>query len=182
MTDETEIMAGEPSIIPTRKAYTYWTDERADKAVAFARQNGSHMGLIAQAAGVSREVLRDRLKNDPSFKDRFDDALEERNLELETEARRRAVAGVTRRKYDKDGNLLEEEQVYSDRLMEKLLEADMPERFRDKSNPFHQGSVGGVLLIPLVPMEKALSAEDLSKRLEELSVVQDRLEREGSSG
>lgn len=150
-------------------------DAAKERVINFVRSSGYYPGLMAKVASVSRETIRLYMKEDPVFKAAIDDALEERNAELETEARRRAVEGVTRRKYDKDGNLLEEEQVYSDRLMERLLEADI-EKFKSK-NPFAKdGGVGGVLLIPVIPAEKAVSIEDLSARLEKLSVTQRSLE------
>lgn len=164
--------------VPTRKPYTYWTDDIADKALKLLREIGPHMGVIARGCGISRIVLGDRLKNDADFKERWQTVIEDRNLELEQEARRRAVEGVTRRKYDKDGNLLEEEKVYSDRLMEKLLEAEMPEKFRDRGPFVKDGIGGGVLLIPVVPVQG--SVDDLQKSLDQLSTVQRQLEEEGS--
>ena len=143
--------------------------------IQFVRSSGYYPGLMAKVASVSRETIRLYIKEDPEFKAAIDDALEERNLELEQEARRRAVDGVIRKKYDKDGNILEEERVYSDRLMEKLLEADH-EKFKPK-NPFAKdGGIGGVLLIPVIPADQAVSVTDLSARLEQLSVKQRTLE------
>ena len=163
---------------PTRKPYTLWSDQRADKAIELLKDIGPHYGVIARGIGVSRETLRQYLKNDPDFKERWDTTIEDRNVELEREARRRAIEGVTRRKYDKDGNLIEEEQVYSDRLMEKLLEAEMPDKFRDRGPFVRDGVGGGVLLIPVVPVQG--SVEDLQKSLDNLSSVQRQLEEEGS--
>jgi len=146
-----------------------------DRVIQFVRSSGYYPGLMAKVASVSRETIRLYIKEDPEFKAAIDDALEERNLELEQEARRRAVDGVIRKKYDKDGNILEEERVYSDRLMEKLLEADH-EKFKPK-NPFAKdGGIGGVLLIPVIPADQAVSVTDLSARLEQLSVKQRTLE------
>ena len=165
--------------VPTRKPWTKWSPALADRAIGMLTDIGPHHGFIAQGIGVTRETLRQYLKNDAEFRERWDAAVEARNVELEREARRRAVEGVTRRKYDKDGNLIEEEQVYSDRLMEKLLEADMPERFRDRGPFVKDGVPGGVLLIPVVPISQGSSVEDLQGRLEKLSASQRILEEEG---
>lgn len=175
------IVPSETDLIPTRKEYRHLGPEEKVKVVAFVRDHGYYIGLMAKCVGISRETLRVHMKNDLDFKADLDDALEERNAELETEARRRAVEGVERTKYDKDGNILEKERVYSDRLMEKLLEADN-EKFKAK-NPFAKdGGIGGVLLIPVVPAEQAVSVTDLSARLERLSVKQRELEdTEGGS-
>ena len=170
----------EPSIIPMRKEYVIFTDDLKRKVVDFVREHGRHVKLMARLVNVSPETIQEHFKRDPVFRDMVDEALAERNSELEAEARRRAIKGVTRKKWDKDGNLLEEEQVYSDRLMEKLLEADMPDRFRN-ANPFAKdGQVGGVLLIPVLKIGEG-SAEDMQRRLDELSNVQRVLEDEGSS-
>lgn len=171
MTEQAEIVE-----TPTRKAYQFFDEAAQERAINFCRDHGRYVKLMAKAAGVSKAVMTHYLNHDESFKERIDEVLEERSIALENEARRRAIEGVTRRKYDKDGKLLEEEQVYSDRLMERLLEADI-EKFKPKSNPFGQAVQGGVLLIPLVAPEKARSAEDLAKRLEDLSVIQHDLEQ-----
>jgi hypothetical protein len=179
MTTETETIVLEPEIIPTRKPYTLWDDSMKEKVLRFARQHGRHMALMAKVAGISPNVLRQRLKEDQSFQDDLDAVLEERNVELETEARRRAMEGVTRRKYDKDGRLLEEEQVFSDTLMVKLLEADNPQKFGRQRDQGVGAIAGGVLLIPVkMEGERSSDPESLAKRLEDLSAFQDDLRRE----
>lgn len=171
----TDTVPSATDLVPDRKEYRYLTDALKERAVKFVRDCGFYQGLVAKAIGVSRATLAIHLKEDLEFKAAIDDALEARNLELEQEARRRAVDGVIRKKYDKDGNILEEERVYSDRLMEKLLEADH-EKFKPK-NPFAKdGGIGGVLLIPVIPADQAVSVTDLSARLEQLSVKQRALE------
>lgn len=166
---EDEPVELEPSLIPTRKDYVLVTPEKLKKVVDFVREHGKHHRLMAQLIGITRETLRQHLKNNEAFAEAIDLAMEERCKALEDEARRRAMVGVTRRKYDKNGQLLEEEQVYSDRLMERLLEADMPERFR----PNRGGQIletGGVLLIPVGG--PAMSPEEITQRLEKLTEVQ----------
>lgn len=172
MTTDIEVPA------PTRKVYKLWDDQCKEKALAFCREHGKHPALMAKAAGVSLETLRVYLKKDQDFAQQVQEIVEQGNMELEAEARRRAMDGVTRKKYDKEGNLLEEEQVYSDRLMEKLLEANNPEKFRPKEAGGGAQIAGGVLLVP-VAVAKDSSPEELSKKLESLSDFQARLEDEG---
>lgn len=169
----------EPSLIPTRKEYSFWDEKARDRAIAHVRAHGKYPSLMAKAAGVSYQTLRHYLKEDQEFADLVQAALDERNLELETEARRRAVEGVTRKKWDKDGNLLEEEKVYSDRLMEKLLEANDPSKFRPREKDGGTNAVGGVLLIPIVTDGSVSDPQRLMDRLAELSEGQRILQENG---
>lgn len=159
----------EPSIIPNRKQYTYWSPESSSKVVAFVRQHGRHLNLMAKVAGVSYQTLNHYLKTDEDFKVAVEEAMELRAMELEDEARRRAIKGNVKKTYDRDGQLISKERVYSDKLMERLLEADNPKFKRD--NPFKTGgAVGGVLLIPIVPKtDPSRSIDSLTDRLERLS-------------
>lgn len=96
----------------------------------------SKSGLIADAcivAGIERTSPHRWRKEDPQFAQAFDDALEFAGDSLEKEARRRAMEGVHRKRYDKDGNLISEEIVYSDTLMLALLKANKPDKFIDRS-------------------------------------------------
>lgn len=169
----------EPSIIPTRKPYQLMTDEGKAKIVAFVRENGRYLGLMAQVAGVSKETLRQHMKEDLEFAGEIEDAIEARNRHLEEAAYKRAVKGVIRRKYDKDGNLIEKERVYSDRLLEKLLDANHPDKFRRDKDQGVGGPIGGVLVIPLVAQPMTTDPSEISKRLNELSSLQDRLQEDG---
>jgi hypothetical protein len=134
---------------------------------------------MAQAAGVSRETLRVHIKDDPEFKEEIDNLVEQRNLSLEKAAHRRAVKGVIRNKYDKDGNLIEKERVYSDRLLEKLLEANNPEKFRPSRDQGGQAGIGGVLLIPMLTGPGTTDPAAIMDRLNQLSSDQHRLQTEG---
>lgn len=176
---ETEAIVLEPSIIPTRKPYKLWDESCKERVIRFVAEHGYHHALCAKVAGVSQETLRVKLKEDQHFRDEIDALLDQQNLELEREARRRAMEGVTRRKYDKDGKLLEEEQVYSDALMQKLLEANNPKKFRQQRDQGSAGFTGGVLLIPMKGDSADLrDPEKLAARLEDLSSFQDDLRRE----
>jgi hypothetical protein len=67
----------------------------------------------------------------------------------EDEADRRGVEGDLRTRYDKDGNVTQEEQVYSDTLLITQLKAGDPERYADRSKVEHKGVVLNVDLTGL---------------------------------
>lgn len=167
----------------TRKEYRYWDDECKERVLAFVRKHGRRPALMAKVAGVSMETLRVKIKEDESFRDEIEAIIDERNAEMEAEAWRRAMEGTTRKKFDKDGNLLEEEQVFSDTLMVKLLEANDPSKFRPQKDAGGPGFTGGVLLIPVRgDRSDETDPSSLMKRLEDLSSFQDDLRQkaEGS--
>jgi hypothetical protein len=90
----------------------------------------------ARWAGVHRQCHYDWLEQDPSYPRRFREARDRAAQALEDEAVRRAKDGVRKVLFYKgepiklkDGSIATE-VVYSDRLLERLLEANDPERFR----------------------------------------------------
>jgi len=90
----------------------------------------------ARWAGVHRQCHYDWLELDPSYPRRFSEARARAAQTLEDEAVRRAKDGVKKVLFYKgepiklkDGSIATE-VVYSDRLLERLLEANDPERFR----------------------------------------------------
>jgi hypothetical protein len=92
-------------------------------------------GVIADAcaaASVSRRQVYEWRK-DEQFEHAYKEACEEAADGLESEARRRAVEGVTRKRYNKDGDIISEEMVYSDTLLLALLKARKPNDFAERS-------------------------------------------------
>lgn len=138
-------------------------------------------------SGMKRTELLARKRDDPEFAEAFADAQAVANDALEAEARRRAVEGVddlvVQSGYvvymtDESGKVLLDEigqpipvkkKVYSDKLLETLLKANMPEKYRENVKVDH-AVTGGVLLLA----GKAPSEDDWEKRME-----QKRLERAG---
>ena len=100
----------------------------------------------AKAADVTRRRHYTWLE-DPEYRAAFEVAHEEAIDGLELEARRRAIQGVRRLKFDKDGKPLRdpdtgkpyEERIYSDALMIFLLKAARPGVYRDRVE--HTGSM-----------------------------------------
>lgn len=75
---------------------------------------------------------------------------------LEHKARERAL-GWEEPVYNKDGDVVGTRKVYSDKMMEMLLKAHRPEKFREKFDHQVQHG-GGVILIP-----KPLSQDEFEK-------------------
>lgn len=85
-----------------------------------------------KAAGISTATAYNTRKGDADFEAAWDVALEVAVDAMETEARRRAVDGITRAIYHK-GQVVGEEQVYSDGLLQFLLKGRRRSVFGDKT-------------------------------------------------
>lgn len=92
-----------------------------------------------RASGVDRYTVYHWRRIDPKFEAAFTEAEIESTEVMEDEARRRAVDGVTRLKFDKDGDALTDprtgelyfETQYSDTLLIFMLKARKPETYRE---------------------------------------------------
>ena len=116
------------------------------------------MGEAAAAAGVSTQTVRAHIDKDEDFAEAI--------LECETEYREKLVGhhqdlvfnGTTKKSYDRNGNLVSEEQVYPIRLIELELKKHDP-GYREKQEVAVTHS-GGVLVAPA----ETTSIEDWEKR------------------
>lgn len=88
--------------------------------------------MACAAAGVSVRTMTHIRERSPEVRAVWDQAIEMSTDFLEAEAHRRAVEGVERIKYDRDGVIMQSERVYSDKLMEMMLRAKRPAQYRDK--------------------------------------------------
>lgn len=98
-----------------------------------------NVSAAARAAGLARWRLYARRQKDPEFAAAWRDAEEEAVDLLEAEARRRAVDGVEEPLMG-GGKLIKDEgghvitvRRYNDRLLELLLKAHRPDRYKDRS-------------------------------------------------
>lgn len=91
-----------------RDAYT----QRIERFLELLAKS-ANVSRSARDAGISRQYVYDKLRNDPAFAERVAQAEEEAIEELEAVARERAIAG-------------------SDLLIMFLLKAAKPEKYRDK--------------------------------------------------
>ena len=119
----------QPAKIDTlgHRAHVAWTPERREKFLARLSETGN-VQLAAALAGVSRRHAHTLRQTDPAFAQQWVDALDDFADRLEEVARRRAVDG-----YDqpivRSGKVVSHQTVYSDRLLERLLEAHRPQKY-----------------------------------------------------
>ncbi|HEX6983959.1 MAG TPA: hypothetical protein VF170_01220 [Planctomycetaceae bacterium] len=108
--------------------------------LAAYRECGTIAGA-SRAAEVGRRTHYEWLGSDPAYRAAFADAREEAGELLEAEARRRALDGVRRMKFGRDGKPLIDpgtgepyvEHEYSDVLLIFLLKGAMPEKYRERA-------------------------------------------------
>lgn len=86
----------------------------------------------AMSAKVSRRTIYDWIKNDPTFKEKYDEAVELATMKLEDEAVRRAFEGTLKPVYQ-GGKLVGKIREYSDTLLIILLKAKAPDKYKDRS-------------------------------------------------
>lgn len=118
----------------------------------------AHGGVVteaAQAAGVSRqrhyEWLADPEKY-PDYEERFKDAHEQACDRLEREAIRRGADGWDEPVYQ-GGKKVGLVRRHSDRMLELVLKARLPDKYRERQSVEHSGPGGGpieqrVVVIP----------------------------------
>ena len=111
--------------MPNRTKFTVRAREKFIQVLR-AQANVSN---ACTAINVSRRGAYSRREADPAFAAAWDEAIEEAADALEAEAWRRAVSGVERPIVWK-GEVTGTVREYSDRLLECLLRAHRPEKFR----------------------------------------------------
>lgn len=128
--------------------------QRWEKAFLSRLRQTGIVSRAAEAAGIERPTayrLRDAHED---FRAEWDEALEEAADAMEVEAQRRAVEGLVRKKFAKDGVPLIDpetgqqyvEREYSDTLLIFLLKGARPEKFRDNVRVLGAGKGGEVLV------------------------------------
>ena len=118
-------------------------------------------GRAAEAAGVSMECVRRHTENDPQFAEALGLAMEEYRDKIVDHHRRLVLDGIEVRKYNKDGDLIEERRDYPIRLIELELKRVDP-AYRDKQTIDLNATAGGVLVAPA-----GVSPEEWIKREQE---------------
>jgi len=104
-------------------------------------------GRSAEAAGVSAQLVRDHLENDPEFQEGYASALETYRDRVVEHATNLALDGIEVIKYNKDGDIVERRMDYPIRLIELELKRVDP-AFREKQTIDVNQSGGGVLVAP----------------------------------
>ena len=117
------------------------------RAMVEALERTGNITEAALAAKVRRKNHYDWLKKDPTYVDAVEAAMNVASDLLETEARRRAMEGVPEPviRQDKDGTWKAVGAIrkYSDRLLIFLMKAARPEKYRERVDVNHAGSIGG---------------------------------------
>lgn len=129
-----------------------------------ACRNISH---ACRTVGVSAAAVNYRRKNDPAFKAAFEMAQDMAFQRMEDEAYRRAVFGVEKVKYHQ-GIPIGVEREYSDTLMQMLLKAGDPDKYKDRQKVEHEGEIKSVhtLVVPATKTVEAWQAENSPTTLE----------------
>lgn len=115
-----------------------------------------NVSLAALAAGGHRNTFYDCRAADPAFAAEWDEALEIATDALEAEARRRALEGV-REPIVSGGKVVTDAagepmfiRRYSDSLMQLLLRAHRPEKFRERTETKLVGPDGGAVQVEAI--------------------------------
>lgn len=166
---------------------TYNPDQLSPLQAAFLaayRVTGNITGA-ASAAGMNRGTHYLWMRTDDNYVSAFADAEEEATDYLEQAARDRAVHGVRKLMFTRDGQPIIDpatgeqyyEMMYSDNLLTLLLRAHRPDKFRHNTTHEHTGPGGGPLQVDHSLRQLALMdegvAEDLCDALEQAAAVED---------
>lgn len=110
------------------------TAEHKARFLRLLRDTGS-VRVSAEAVGFTTGTMKRHRELDSEFDELWQEAIDDNNDALEQEARRRAITGVTRQKVlgFKDDYEIVDEQHYSDPLLIRLLEANNPAKFTNRS-------------------------------------------------
>lgn len=99
-----------------------------------------NVSLAAQKAKISRRAAYDARDVDLAFAAAWKEAVEIAVELMEAEARRRAVEGTLRPVFQ-GKKLVGKVREYSDTLLIFLLKANKPDKYRDRHQVEHSGSV-----------------------------------------
>lgn len=133
--------------------------EKFAEAFIAAISEGIPISRAAEDIGVPRCTLYNWRRSRPEFKERWEQAWDCGAAALEEEAIRRACEGILEPVFYQ-GKKIDEVRKYSDRLLEKLLEARNPDRFGRKQLHEHTGRDGGAIMTTTID-PKGLTREQL---------------------
>lgn len=138
-------MAKTPAAAPTpRSARKRGRPTAAQQSIYLDElRGGATVKQAAAAAGRDRFAFVYLRQQDEAFAVLHADAYDEGADVLEAVAWERATSGVERTRIDKDGTAVECNDPPSDRLLELLLKARRPAKFRENSKVEHVGKGDG---------------------------------------
>lgn len=121
----------------------------------------------ATAAGVSLRTVNNHIENDPDFEEGFDAARAAFTDKVVNHHHKLVFEGEIHKKFNKDGELIEERHVYPIRLVELELKRREP-AYRDKQEiDLNHG--GGVMIAPA-----DMTPEDWVREQEKLNETRER--------
>jgi hypothetical protein len=122
-----------------------FTDRAREKFLEVLRAT-CNVSEAARACGISRRTAYDHRDADPDFASAWDDAEQEAADALEREAWRRGVEGVDR-PIMYQGQVVARSREYSDRLLELLLKAHRPAKYKERVPSDYRLASGPVELL-----------------------------------
>lgn len=131
--------------------------------------------VACKSCGISYMTFCRHYREDPQFAKDVDLAMEEAGDMLEAEAIRRGVTGIEVAVRNSQGDIIGHDMKYSDRLLTLLLKAAKPEKFSDKAQVTHTGSVDHNIQVDAKNqlLEKFNKILDVTPKREALEVIQD---------
>jgi hypothetical protein len=94
-----------------------------------------HVTAACLAANCSTKTAYEERETDKLFQALWDESITYANERLEGTAWTRAVDGIEKGIYGRDGQVIAMERVYSDKLLETLLKGNLPQKYRENTAP-----------------------------------------------
>lgn len=143
----------------------------------------ARVSSAVKAAGIGRRTHYNWLAADPDYAQSFEEAELRAAKVLEEEARRRAIAGTLKYRFDAKGNPIKHpktgkpyaERVYSDNLLMFLLKGLAPHKYRDRSETFVHDD--GPTLAHMERMQQMMEIIANSDRTETERLIEERVQR-----
>lgn len=107
------------------------TFDQKVKFIKKLKQTNGNVSKACQVISISRSAVYVHKKEDTAFSELWDETIEQVLDEAEQEVYRRAVKGTNKPVFYK-GVKIAALKEYSDRLLEFMLKAGRPEKFRDR--------------------------------------------------
>ena len=120
---------GRPTGVPNvdTKPYGKMTPQKKRKFLEKLARTGN-LHAAAADIGMSRSSMYKLMARDTAFRQRVEMARDKASGNLDEAAYKRGVEGVDKPIYNRNGQIIGTEKVYSDKLLMKLMEANDPER------------------------------------------------------
>jgi hypothetical protein len=165
VSDQTPEERADSTLKKRRKPYTRFNRSRREKFLTELRQTGN-VTASCEAAFVDRHAAYSERRRNQEFAAAWEEALEIAIERMEREAHRRAVDGTVEPVFGRvdkyqDGQIGTIRR-YSDTLLIFLLKAHRPDRYRERYDLHHSGS------IQQTPMDLSRLSDDELEQLEQI--------------